>query len=306
MEYITVSAKTLDDAITEALVQLGVTSDQLDYQVREKGSAGFLGIGMKQAVIKAKRKEEIKEEESEIEFPKVDVSLVKEPLKKEAKKDTVKHEKEGVKREPEKKEQAKKEPVKKESPKKDSKKKSAQKDKKESAKDHAEAGAPVKKEAELAKVESQTIAACEKFISDVLKAMDMDDVRVSSSIDEEGALSIDMEGSNMGIMIGKRGQTLDSLQYLTNRVANKMQDGYVRVKLDTEDYRRRRKETLENLAKNIASKVKRSRRTVSLEPMNPYERRIIHSALQADPAVSTHSEGEEPYRRVVVTLVRNR
>lgn len=306
MEYITVSAKTLDDAITEALVQLGVTSDQLDYQVIEKGSAGFLGIGMKQAVIKAKRKEEIKEEEPEIEFPKVDVSLVKEPLKKEAKKDTVKHEKEGVKREPEKKEQAKKEPVKKESPKKDSKKKSAQKDRKESAKDHAEAGAPVKKEAELAKVESQTIAACEKFISDVLKAMDMDDVRVSSSIDEEGALSIDMEGSNMGIMIGKRGQTLDSLQYLTNRVANKMQDGYVRVKLDTEDYRRRRKETLENLAKNIASKVKRSRRTVSLEPMNPYERRIIHSALQVDPAVSTHSEGEEPYRRVVVTLVRNR
>ncbi len=306
MEYITVSAKTLDDAITEALVQLGVTSDQLDYQVIEKGSAGFLGIGMKQAVIKAKRKEEIKEEEPEIEFPKVDVSLVKEPLKKEAKKDTVKHEKEDIKREPEKKEQAKKEPVKKESPKKDSKKKSAQKDKKESAKDHAEAGAPVKKEAELAKVESQTIEACEKFISDVLKAMDMDDVRVSSSIDEEGALSIDMEGSNMGIMIGKRGQTLDSLQYLTNRVANKMQDGYVRVKLDTEDYRRRRKETLENLAKNIASKVKRSRRTVSLEPMNPYERRIIHSALQADPAVSTHSEGEEPYRRVVVTLVRNR
>ena len=306
MEYITVSAKTLDDAITEALVQLGVTSDQLDYQVIEKGSAGFLGIGMKQAVIKAKRKEEIKEEEPEIEFPKVDVSLVKEPLKKEAKKDTVKHEKEGVKREPEKKEQAKKEPVKKESPKKDSKKKSAQKDRKESAKDHAEAGAPVKKEAELAKVESQTIAACEKFISDVLKAMDMDDVRVSSSIDEEGALSIDMEGSNMGIMIGKRGQTLDSLQYLTNRVANKMQDGYVRVKLDTEDYRRRRKETLENLANNIASKVKRSRRTVSLEPMNPYERRIIHSALQADPAVSTHSEGAEPYRRVVVTLVRNR
>ena len=111
---------------------------------------------------------------------------------------------------------------------------------------------------------------------------------------------------NMGILIGKRGQTLDSLQYLTNRVANKMQDGYVRVKLDTEDYRRRRKETLENLAKNIASKVKRTRKTVSLEPMNPYERRIIHAALQSDPAVSTHSEGEEPYRRVVVTLVRNR
>ncbi|MCI9620838.1 MAG: KH domain-containing protein [Dorea sp.] len=306
MEYITVSAKTLDDAITEALIQLGVTSDQLDYQVIEKGSAGFLGIGMKQAVIKARRKEEIKEEEPEIELPKVDVSLVKEPLKKEPRKDTVKHEKENVKREPEKKEQVKKESAKKESPKKESKKKPSQKEKKETVKEQPEANAPAKKEAELAKVESQTIEACEKFISDVLKAMGMDDVKVTSLIDEEGALSIDMEGSNMGIMIGKRGQTLDSLQYLTNRVANKMQDGYVRVKLDTEDYRRRRKETLENLAKNIASKVKRSRRTVSLEPMNPYERRIIHSALQADPAVSTHSEGEEPYRRVVVTLVRNR
>ena len=140
----------------------------------------------------------------------------------------------------------------------------------------------------------------------MMNAMGMDDVKVTSVVDEEGALSINMEGSNMGILIGKRGQTLDSLQYLTNRVANKMQDGYVRVKLDTEDYRRRRKETLENLAKNIASKVKRTRKTVSLEPMNPYERRIIHSALQSDPAVSTHSEGEEPYRRVVVTLVRNR
>ncbi len=306
MEYITVSAKTLDDAITEALIQLGVTSDQLDYQVIEKGSAGFLGIGMKQAVIKARRKEEIKEEEPEIELPKVDVSLVKEPLKKESRKDTVKHEKETVKKEPEKKEQVKKEPAKKESPKKESRKKPEKKEKKETVKEQPETNAPAKKEAELAKVESQTIEACEKFISDVLKAMGMDDVKVTSSIDEEGALSIDMEGSNMGIMIGKRGQTLDSLQYLTNRVANKMQDGYVRVKLDTEDYRRRRKETLENLAKNIASKVKRSRRTVSLEPMNPYERRIIHSALQADPAVSTHSEGEEPYRRVVVTLVRNR
>lgn len=306
MEYITVSAKTLDDAITEALIQLGVTSDQLDYQVIEKGSAGFLGIGMKQAVIKARRKGEIKEEEPEIELPKVDVSLVKEPLKKEPRKDTVKHEKENVKREPEKKEQVKKESAKKESPKKESKKKPSQKEKKETVKEQPEANAPAKKDAELAKVESQTIEACEKFISDVLKAMGMDDVKVTSLIDEEGALSIDMEGSNMGIMIGKRGQTLDSLQYLTNRVANKMQDGYVRVKLDTEDYRRRRKETLENLAKNIASKVKRSRRTVSLEPMNPYERRIIHSALQADPAVSTHSEGEEPYRRVVVTLVRNR
>ena len=131
--------------------------------------------------------------------------------------------------------------------------------------------------------------------------MGMGEVTIVSSIDEEGALAIEMSGDYMGILIGKRGQTLDSLQYLTNRVANKSQDGYVRVKLDTEDYRKRRKQTLENLAKNIAYKVKRSRKPISLEPMNPYERRIIHSALQADDRVSTHSEGEEPYRRVVVT-----
>ncbi len=310
MEYITVSAKTLDDAITEALIQLGVTSDQLDYQVIEKGSAGFLGIGMKQAVIKARRKEVVVEQEPEIEIPKVDVSVVKEPAKKECRE--VKEEK---KEEPKKeaKEAFRKESSRKENKKdgRKDKKKSFAKDKKEAkepavteAKEKPTAPSKERKEVELAKVEDQTIEACEKFIYDVLKAMDMKDVKVSSSIDDEGALSIDMEGSSMGILIGKRGQTLDSLQYLTNRVANKMQEGYVRVKLDTEDYRRRRKDTLENLAKNIASKVKRNRRTVSLEPMNPYERRIIHSALQSDPAVSTHSEGEEPYRRVVVTLVR--
>ena len=265
MEYITVSAKTLDDAITEALIQLGVTSDQLEYEVIEKGSAGFLGIGMKQAVIKARRKV-VEEPEAEIVE---DVKSEPAVMKKEEPK-TVK------------KEIAKKETIKKETVKKE----------------------PAKKEADLAKVESQTIEACEKFIYDVLKAMDMTDVKVTSVVDEEGALSIDMEGSNMGILIGKRGQTLDSLQYLTNRVANKMQEGYVRVKLDTEDYRRRRKETLENLAKNIASKVKRTRRTVSLEPMNPYERRIIHSALQGNKFVETVSEGEEPYRHVVVKLKR--
>ena len=137
-----------------------------------------------------------------------------------------------------------------------------------------------------------------------MNAMGMDDVKVTSVVDEEGALSINMEGSNMGILIGKRGQTLDSLQYLTNRVANKMQDGYVRVKLDTEDYRRRRKETLENLARSIAYKVRKTRKTVSLEPMNPYERRIIHSALQGNKYVETVSEGEEPYRHVVVKLKR--
>ena len=159
-----------------------------------------------------------------------------------------------------------------------------------------------KKELHVAVVTEATQKICEKFLQEVLQAMGMGEVTIVSSIDEEGALAIEMSGDNMGILIGKRGQTLDSLQYLTSLVVNKGKSDYIRVKLDTEDYRRRRKETLENLAKNIASKVKRTRRTVALEPMNPYERRIIHSALQNDKFVSTKSEGEEPFRHVVIYL----
>ena len=122
---------------------------------------------------------------------------------------------------------------------------------------------------------------------------------------EEKTMDIELSGEDMGVLIGKRGQTLDSLQYLVSLVVNKYSDEYIRVKIDTENYRERRKETLENLARNIAYKVKRTRKTVSLEPMNPYERRVIHSALQNDRYVTTHSEGEEPYRRVVVTLKDN-
>ncbi|MBQ3545341.1 MAG: protein jag [Lachnospiraceae bacterium] len=252
MEIITVSKKTVEEAITEACIQLGLASTDVEVEVVEKGSAGFLGIGAKQAVIKAWKKQEKKESKKE----------VKKEVKKEApKKVEVSEETSAVEEE------------------------------------------VVETEEKLAEVEPQTKEACEKFLTDVLKTMGME-VKLTSEIDEDGSLSINMEGENMGILIGKRGQTLDSLQYLTNRVSNKMQEGYVRVKLDTENYRQRRKETLENLAKNIAHKVKRTKKSVSLEPMNPYERRIIHSALQGDKYVSTHSEGEEPYRRVVVTLNR--
>ena len=280
---IRVSAKTLDDAITEALIQLGVTSDKLEYEVIEKGSAGFLGIGMKQAVIEAWRKE-VKEPEPDIR------EIIKEEMALKPEKET-----------------EKKEPV---QPKKEKKDKAPAAEKQEKpVKEKAEkedtaaenTPAPVKEKQELAKVEDQTIKAVEEFVQDTLKAMNMD-VEINSSIDEDGALCVDMKGEHMGILIGKRGQTLDALQYLANRVANKHQDGYVRVKLDTENYRARREETLKHLAKNIAHKVKRNRRPVALEPMNPYERRIIHSALQSDPYVTTHSEGEEPYRKVVVTL----
>lgn len=275
---IRVSAKTVEDAITEASIQLGITSDKLEYEVIEKGSTGFLGIGMKQAVIEARRKVEEKQETEIVEEVKKEIQQVAaEEVKAEEKiveevKAEIEHD---------------------EKPKQTTEKV----EKKEEIKNDA----PVKREVELAEVTDETKEAVSTFLKDTLKAMGME-VEIALDIDEDGSLSINMSGPNMGILIGKRGQTLDSLQYLANRVANKHQSGYVRVKLDTENYRARREETLKHLAKNIAHKVKRNRRPVALEPMNPYERRIIHSALQNDPYVTTHSEGEEPYRKVVVTL----
>lgn len=288
---IRVSAKTLDDAITEALIQLGVTSDRLEYNVIEKGSAGFLGIGMKQAVIEAWKKEDKEEEEF---LKAVEETIRENPVKEYfAKEDNVKEDdvKEHQAEEAAKKEEAVRE------------EKTEKEEASANAKEEKSEPVSVKEKELLAKVEDEMIRYVEQFVKDTLKAMDMD-VEITSSIDKDGALYVDMKGENMGILIGKRGQTLDSLQYLANRVANKHQSGYVRVKLDTENYRARREETLKHLAKNIAHKVKRNRRPVILEPMNPYERRIIHSTLQSDPYVTTHSEGEEPYRKVVVTLKR--
>lgn len=205
MEFIEISAKNVDDAITQATVQLEITSDQLEYEVLDKGSTGFLGIGSKNAVIKARKKFSIDENVVE-------------------------------------------------------------------------------------------------FLSSIFDAMKMEVEILVAVNEEEHIIEVELKGDDMGILIGKRGQTLDSLQYLTNLAINKHSDEYYKVKIDTEDYRKRRKETLENLAKNIAYKVKRTKRPVSLEPMNPFERRIIHSALQNDRYVTTHSEGDEPYRHVVVTL----
>ncbi len=207
MEYLEFTGKTLDDALTNATVKLGVTSSEIKYEVVEEGSNGFLGIGSKDAVIKVA----------------------------------------------------------------------------------------------LASNEDPKEVATE-FLNGVFEAMQLE-VNISMEFDEvDNCLSIDLAGPEMGVLIGKRGQTLDSLQYLTNLAVNRSSDNYTRVKIDTEDYRRRRKETLENLAKNMASKVKRTKKSVTLEAMNPYERRIIHSAIQNDNSVTTHSEGEEPYRYVVITL----
>ena len=264
MDYIQVSAKTVEDAVLEAAMKLATTREHLEYEVIEKGSAGFLGFGAKPAVIKARAlsDEEIEKAEKQPEPAK---EVVKQEVKKEIKKEVKKDE-----------------PV------------------KEEKVEKTEEPAPVKKEA----VAGKEISA-EDFLKDVFKAMDMVvDIKVTENT-EEKTMDIELSGEEMGVLIGKRGQTLDSLQYLVSLVVNKYSDEYIRVKIDTENYRERRKETLENLARNIAYKVKRTRKTVSLEPMNPYERRVIHSALQNDRYVTTHSEGEEPYRRVVVTLKDN-
>lgn len=241
MEYKEFSAKTVDDAITAACQNFFVTSDKLDYEVLEEGSSGFLGIGAKPALIKARVKE--------------DKEIVKETVK-EPVKEVLKEEKTFV-----------------------------------------------KETAKVSNVDAREVEeAAKKFLGEVFDAMEMEVIVDAKYDDAEKALDVDMRGEEIGILIGKRGQTLDSLQYLVSLVVNRGQADYIRVKLDTENYRQRRKETLENLAKNIAYKVKRTKRPVSLEPMNPYERRIIHSALQNDRYVTTHSEGEEPFRRVVVSL----
>ncbi len=155
------------------------------------------------------------------------------------------------------------------------------------------------------KVEKLSVdGVAKKFLNDIFAAMNMEVVVNVCYNETDNSMDIELSGEEMGILIGKRGQTLDSLQYIVSLVVNKEIENYVRVKVDTENYRQRRRETLENLAKNIAYKVKKTKRPVSLEPMNPFERRIIHSTLQGDKMVSTHSEGEEPFRRVVVTLKR--
>lgn len=297
MEMITVTAKTLDEAITKALIQLGTTSDNLEYTVIEKGSAGFLGfIGKKDVVIQAKKKKEndlddifsLDEKKSE------PVKPAREP-RKEKPKQELRQERPCVKAET-------KPEVK--APKAETKMPKTEQPKETPV---VEAAKEPEKKADAPK-KVINVEACEKaavdFLKQVFGAMNME-VTIETSYDaSERELAVNLTGDDMGILIGKRGQTLDSLQYLVSLVVNKESDGYLRVKLDTENYRSRRKETLETLARNIAYKVKRTRRSVSLEPMNPYERRIIHAALQNDKYVVTRSEGEDPFRHVVISLKR--
>lgn len=321
MDMITVTAKTLDEAITKALIDLGTTSDNLDYTVVEKGSSGFLGLFSKNVVIQAKKKrdndldmenlfesirtesqpaKEVKEQKKEKEF----IKKESKELKKDIKKEKLESKNEAKqKTEPKNKQENRQKAEKVE---KQDKPDKTEKQPKPERMERVEKQDKPEKQAKLEK--PINVEACDKaakeFLTQVFEAMGID-VQLSTSFHEsDRELTVDMSGADMGILIGKRGQTLDSLQYLVSLVVNKECDGYLRVKLDTENYRARRKETLETLAKNIAYKVKRTRRNVSLEPMNPYERRIIHAALQNDKYVVTRSEGEDPFRHVVVSLRR--
>lgn len=280
MESIEVSAKTVDDAILEAAIQLGTSRDKVAYEVIFAGSSGFLGFGSKNAIIKAHRKTEEEalaslkaEKEVEKILEKVNEKSAKASGEKEAPK--VKMDK----------------PV-----------KPVRQDKPAMVEKQDKADRPERTEKPRKPIKDANPEEVKEFLDKVFKAMNMTvEVTVTTNL-AEGEMNIDLAGNDMGVLIGKRGQTLDSLQYLASLVANKGSEEYIRVKVDTENYRERRKETLENLARNISHKVKRTGKPVSLEPMNPYERRVIHSALQNDKFVCTHSEGEEPYRRVVITL----
>lgn len=292
MEFKEITAKTVDEAITKACLEFETSSDNLEIQVVQEGTSGFLGfIGSKPAVIKVRKK--VKEEEFDIlkELAKEEKKEKKAPVKEE-------------KKEPKKEIKKETKPVK--EPKKGTvtKTQTENKEEKPVAKEAQPKPEPRKPVVRTEEQVQQMKQDAEKFLTGVFGAMELP-VEITMNYDKTAdCLEIDFAGEDMGILIGKRGQTLDSLQYLTSLVVNKGKSDYIRVKLDTEDYRRRRKETLENLARGIAYKVKKTRKPVVLEPMNPYERRIIHSALQGNKFVETVSEGEEPYRHVVVKLKR--
>lgn len=319
-EYVQFSAKTKNEAITKACIELGVSSDQLDIQVITEGSTGFFGFGSKPAIIKVRKLKDASEEEIEKIVDSVKIESFKEERKKEvqktAQKASVKQLSKPVNKQEQKAEnvkeqkESKEEKVQKEKQPKPVKEKASKEKASREQKEKTPKEKPVKASKEIEIItDPEEIKDIENrafvFLRDIFASMDLGEVEIVSKYNtKDGCLEVDFEGNDMGILIGKRGQTLDSLQYLTSLVVNKGKSSYIRVKLDTEDYRRRRKETLENLARGIAYKVKKTRKPVVLEPMNPYERRIIHSALQGNKFVETISEGEEPYRHVVVKLKR--
>lgn len=275
-EYITVTERTIEDALTEAKIILGAASDEIEYEVIEKGSNGFLGMGAKNAVIKVR-----KLEPAEFEQDKNPIANSQEILTKDSsqalKEDNFTS----------------------------SQTQADESIQQKELQDLAEIPENNLKEEKLLKLDiDQIIESASNFLSLIFNDLEMS-VNITADYNEKDKiLTFNLSGDEMGLLIGKRGQTLDSLQYLTSLAVNRGNQHYVHIKLDTENYRERRKSTLENLAKNISAKVRRTGRSVALEPMNPYERRIIHYALQTDKSVTTHSEGEDPYRKIIVSPKR--
>ena len=343
-EYIEITEKTVEQAITTACQRLSVTSSRLDYIVVQREKTGFLGIGAKPAIIKARAKEAADATQAILEdvLNQAEKKIRKAEEQKTAPesaapaKETVKAEKKAEKKVEKKAAKAVKEEFKEEKKTEKAENKEGKEGRKNNRRRNRKSSDPSKKTAEKPAPENavreesgETPKAAQtskkkeviplltdektaeiketahKFLCDVFGAMEMD-VEIREDYDKDTAiLTVDLEGDDMGVLIGKRGQTLDSLQYLVSLVVNKNVDGYIHVKVDTENYRERRKKTLENLAKNVAAKVKRTRQPSALEPMNPYERRIIHSALQGEKYITTYSEGEEPYRKVIVALKKD-
>ena len=346
MDKIRVSAKTKDEAITKALIQLGITSDRLDYTVLVEGKSGLFGIGAKPWIIEASvkaasQKSDLERLEKEIHNITSGKAAEKKPVAEKpaaavekkasdaSSADAADQKDESPKPENrtdadrtarrERSDRGERRPRRERNDRNDRGNRGERRNDRVSGKRYPRGGYEVKdmsilntpepehKVHEIKPVSPEEAAAAQKqaeeFITALMKGMNMD-VNISASFDHaNNELLLNMEGPDMGILIGKRGQTLDSLQYLTSLVINKEhKDDYIRVKLDTEDYRSRREATLRNLARNIAYKVRRSRKPVALEPMNPYERRIIHSALQNDRYVTTRSEGEEPFRHVIIYM----
>lgn len=287
MKYVETSGKTVDEAITAALLQLGLPSEQVEIEVLQESSKGVLGIfGAKEAKIRATAKTASAEEEifSQINTEPVGMETVSSVVE-EVKETSDTQQKETLET--------------------TYVMDTLVEDRLAAAKARENGSEPEDAEKIIEYSEDAKIAqqAAIDFLMPVLKEMGID-AQISGKMEEEDVLLLDIAGEGLGVIIGKRGNTLDSLQYLTALVANKKTEGHIKIKLDAENYREKRRQTLEKLAVNLAKKVRKTNHRVALEPMNPYERRIIHSVLQSFNGVETHSEGEEPFRKVIISPVK--
>ena len=311
MKEFEVTGRTIEEAISQGLEELGVSISDVTVDVLEEGSKGLFGLfGSRPAKVRLTMKGDEATDGDMAHAILADAMKEEEPRKKAAprkeKPEDKKEKPEAKKEKPE----AKKKAPKAEKPAEEEKDAVQAEEKPEKP---PKARKPREKKEPKERPEPKEIVPAEQadretaagkaqeFLQNLTQLMNVP-VSVAVATDEEGNVKVNMEGDTLGILIGRRGETLDALQYLTSLQVNKGQSSYTRVTLDTEGYRAKREDALKRLANRMANQAQRTGRKVSLEPMNPYERRILHAALQDHPAVTTHSEGEEPNRHVVITL----